>query len=239
MSDQKQASSNNRGLLIGAAVAVAVAGFGGYKVGFGNGEEGLIGLQAKIGELQATASTQASQLETQAETLRTLSETLRTRGEELTSRASEIQTQQQTLEALTAEISDKNSKLQAMTVQLTSADSELSDANGKLSELTTELSETEQQNANYLKTIMAGLTKQDFILHVGGRQMPLIENQVNLGLSYVSREDRTARVTLSGEQVVLKLHDPERITLEGRRCDLNLANLVSDTAAEFELKCDR
>jgi hypothetical protein len=114
---------------------------------------------------------------------------------------------------------------------------ELSDANAKLAELTAALSKSEQDNTDYLKTIMAGLSSQDFILHVGGRHKPLIENQVSIGLSYVSRDDKSARVTLSGEQLVLKLQEPERISLKGQRCDLNLANLVSDTAAAFELRC--
>ncbi len=230
MSDQKQTSSSNGKLMIGAAVAVAVAAFGGYKIGFSSGEEGLIALQSKVGELQAAASTSASEVEKQAAMLLTQSE-------ELKAVSTKAQAQLEQIALLQTDVSDKSSKLDGLNEQLAAVGGELNSATTKLSGLTTQLSETERENADYLKTIMAGLGKQDFTLHIGGRHKTLIQNKANLGLSYVSREDRMALVTLSGEQMVLHLQTPERISLEGKRCELNLANLVSDNVAAFELEC--
>ncbi len=238
MSEQKQVTSSNRGLLIGAAAAIAVAGFGGYQVGFSSGEKGLVELQSQVGELQAATSTSAAEIETQAEALRTQDEELKSKAAELKAQAAELLTRAQQLETLQAEVSDKGTELESLSEQLRSAGNELSGANRKLAGLTTKLDQTEQANSDYLKTILTDMGKQDFALHVGGRHRTLIENKAAVGLSFVSREKRMARVTLSGEQMMLHLQDPERITLEGKRCELTLANLVSDTAAVFELECD-
>ena len=61
---------------------------------------------------------------------------------------------------------------------------------------------------------------------------------MEVGLSYVSREDKVARVTVGGEQLELELQSPERIRIDGKSCALNLTNLVSDDEAAFEVMCD-
>lgn len=230
MSENAENSNSTRNVLIGAAVAVVVAAFAGYQVGFGNGESGLKEVQDKLGQLEETAKAQAGKVEEQAATLTS-------QASELEARATEVKTQTEQIEKLTSEVAAKAAEVDVFGGKLSAAKAELADVKKENSSLSARLSEAEQQSENYLATIMADMRKQLLLLHVGGMQETLIENTAAVGLSFVSRPDKSARVTLSGEQLELKLQEPENIRIEGRACALTLVNLISDTDAMLELSC--
>lgn len=274
MAEQKQSSSSNRTILIGAAALIIAAAFGGYKVGFDNGEKGLVEAQNKMSLMEAASTDQAALIETHAATIETHAATIETHTATITTHTAKIEEHAATIDqqlakiegqateisGLSADISSKDAELQAQLGQIGNQTTELSqknaeierlaaqasfsgnaltDAQGKLADLTVQLTVADKENDDYLKTIMAGMGKQNFNLHVGGVHKSLIENQVELGLSYVSLDKKMARITLAGEQMNVNLQSPETIRVKGNPCNLTLANLVSDTEARFQFSCDR
>lgn len=239
MSADNQTSSSNRTVLIGAGVLVIAAAFGSYSVGFDKGEAGLIEAQNKMSLLEAASTDQAAKIEQQAAKIEEQTARLGEQDADIAAKASEVQVHLAQIESQKAEITQTTAEIEKLAGLVSLNNTALTQAKGKLSDLTSQLTMADKQNEDYLKTIMAGIGKQDFNLNVGGVHKTLIENQVNMGLSYVSLDRKMARITLAGDQMNVELQSPQKIRLSGKPCELTLANLVSDTEATFQLNCQR
>lgn len=253
MAEQKQSSSSNRTILIGAAALIIAAAFGGYKVGFDNGEKGLVEAQNKMSLIEAASTDQAALIEQHSAKIEEHAATINqqlAKIEEQTTKISalsadisdkdtELKTQLDKIGNQAAELSQNSAEIKRLATQASFSGNALTNAQGKLADLTAQLTVADKENDDYLKTIMAGMGKQDFSLNVGGVHKSLIANQVELGLSYVSLDKKMARITLAGEQMNVDLQSPATIRIKGNPCNLTLANLVSDTQARFQFSCAR
>lgn len=218
---------------------VIAAAFGGYSVGFDKGEAGLIDAQNKMSQVEAASTDQAAKIEQQAAKIEEQTAKLGEQDADIAAKAAEIQAHLAQIDSQKAEVSKTSAQLENLTGEMTLRNAALTQAEGKLSDLSSKLTMVDKQNEDYLKTIMAGIGKQDFNLNVGGVHKTLIENQINMGLSYVSLDRKMARITLAGDQMNVELQSPQTIRLSGKPCELTLSNLVSDTEATFQLNCQR
>lgn len=244
MSESGNASSN-RNTLIGAAVAVVVAAVGGYQVGFGNGEEGLIEAQKQVTDVLETSKTQAAKIDEQTQAAAAQAKEIEAKVAEIAAQTANVDKLTADIEKLTADLAQANSDNEQLAAEkgrlserVIAIGSELNDTKASVSELTTQIASLKTQNEQYLETIAEGLDNQRFTLTIGGPHKALIKSSWEVGLSYVSREDKMARVTLGGEQLELELQSAERIRIDGKSCALNLTNLISDDEAAFEVTCD-
>ena len=262
--DSQTASGGSKTILVGLAAAV-IAGLIGYNVGFSGGEKGLKAAQDQMKEakgqakvaldqltaVQVTSSEQAKKVESQTAELSKQAasvESLTAKVDEqtkqlesakadLSARAGEVENQTEQLKNQAAEI-DKQSKQ----IELLSAEAkQLSrDANANTSELVRlreQVKTLSAQSDDYLATIMSAIDKKTFNLVVGGVQEWLVSNRVSVGLSYVSLEDRSARITLAGESMNVVLQEAQKIELSDKSCNLTMTNIVSDSEAAFLVDC--
>ena len=265
MSEESQtASGSSKTILVGLAAAV-IAGLIGYNVGFSGGEKGLKAAQDQMTEakgqakvaldqltaLQVTSSEQAKKVESQTAELSK-------QGASVESLTAKVEEQTKQIESATADLGARTAELEKKTEQLNNQAAEIDkqskeierlqveaeqlsrDANANTTELVRlreQVKTLSAQSDDYLATIMSAIDKRAFNLVVGGVQEWLVRNRVSVGLSYVSLEDRKARITLAGESLNVVLQEAQKIKLSDKSCDLTMTNIVSDTEAAFLVDC--
>lgn len=262
--ESKTTSGGGRSVLIGIAAAV-IAALLGYNVGFSGGEKGLKAAQdqAKQAEgqaktaldqltaLQVTSSEQAkkvesqtAELEKQTASVADLTAKLEGQAKQLKIAKADLTTRSGEVEKQTAQIAEQTAQIEKQTAEIEQLRAEAKqlarDAKANSSELLRlreQVKTLSAQSDDYLATIMGAIDKKSFNLVVGGVQQSLVRNRVSVGLSYVSLEDRTARITLGGETMNVVLQEAQKIKLSDKSCDLTMTNIVSDTEAAFQVDC--
>ena len=258
MSEESQTSSGaGKTVLVGIAAA-AIAGLIGYNVGFSGGEKGLNAVQEQMKQaegqaktaldqltaLQVTSSEQAKKVESQTAELEKQSASVADLTAKLEDQAKQLESAKADLTARAARIEEQTAQIDKQTGQIEQLRAEAKqlakDANANNSELLRlreQVKSLSAQSDDYLATIMGAIDKKSFNLVVGGVQQWLVRNRVGVGLSYVSLEDRTARISLGGESMNVVLQEAQKIKLSDKSCDLTMTNIVSDTEAAFQVDC--
>ena len=262
--DSQTTSGGTRSVLVGVAAAV-IAALLGYNVGFSGGEKGLKAAQEEaekaegqaktaldqLTALQVTSSEQAKKVESQTAELEKQTASVADLTAKLEDQAKQLESAKTDLTARSGEVEKQTAKLAEQTAQIEKQTAEIEqlraeakqlakDANANNSELLRlreQVKTLSAQSDDYLATIMGAIDNKSFNLAVGGVQQWLVRNRVGVGLSYVSREDRTARITLAGESMNVVLQQAQKIKLSDKSCDLTMTNIISDTEAAFQVDC--
>ena len=180
-------------------------------------------MRATLKELAATNEEARAKLELQGAKIGTTTE--------------QVQAKALEIEQLKIEITKRDNQIEALDSDLKQLTWNVQSKDGEVAKLQENLRKLQAEYDDHVATIISQIDKKSFGLSVGGDPEWLVRNRFNVGLSFLSSQDNSARITLAGEQMTIALEKPQPINVSGRSCDLTMIDIASESKAEFRLDC--